>query len=316
MKDDYHLELLANVSTMFYEQELTQSHIGEKLGLSRVKIYRLLKEAKEKGVVQIIINWPTKRDSKLEQQLKETFGLKEALVLVAPKQETALLSELGQLAARYLKNILKPNSTLAICLGQTTFEVVNAIRPNYQAHLKVVQAIGSMPGALHRHDSSALVRQFAEKVGGEALYLSSPPIADSPASAQIILSQRDIKHTLETAKSAEVALIGIGNLDPQTSIFVRSKVLSGKELKTFVDEGAVGDIAWRIFDQNGKLHPGLFNERIIGLSLEDLKNIPVTMAVAGGVEKAKAILGALHSKVINVLCTDDQTARKVLELCD
>jgi DNA-binding transcriptional regulator LsrR (DeoR family) len=314
MKDSLHQELLANAASMFYEQDLTQSQIGEKLGLSRVKIYRLLKEAKEKGIVQIIINWPTRRDSKLEQQLKETFGLKEALVLMAPKQETALLSELGQLAARYLESILKPNSTLAICLGQTTFEVVNAIRPNYQTHLKVVQAIGSMPGALHRHDSSALVRQFAEKVGGEALYLSSPPIADSPASAQIIRNQPDIKLTLEAAKAAEVALIGIGNLDPRHSIFVRSKVLSKDELNALAKEGAVGDIAWRIFGSDGALHPGTFNQRIIGLSLDDLQHIPLTIAVAGGTEKAKAILGAINTGAVNVLCTDDKTAERIIEL--
>lgn len=77
---------------------------------------------------------------------------------------------------------------------------------------------------------------------------------------------------------------------------------------------AVGNIAWRIFDQDGKVHPGSFNERIIGLSIDDLKNIPVTIAVAGGVEKARVILGALHSKVINVLCTDDKAATAILEL--
>lgn len=313
MRDVYHLELLANVASMFYEQDLTQSQIGEKLGLSRVKIYRLLKEAREAGMVQIIIHWPIRRDSGLEQQLKDRFHLKDALVLMAPKQEAALLAELGQLAARYLENILKPNSTLAICLGQTTFEVVNAIRPNYQSRLKVVQAIGSMPGAFHRYDSSALVRQFAEKVGGEALYLSSPPIADTPASAQIILSQRDIKYTLDTARAAEIALIGIGNLDPEHSIFVRSKVLLSNELKTLQQQGAVGDIAWRIFDRDGRLHPGTFNQRIIGLSLEDLKKIPVTVAVAGGVAKAQAILGALRSGVVNVLCTDESCAKQVLE---
>jgi DNA-binding transcriptional regulator LsrR (DeoR family) len=312
--DDYHHELLANVSSLFYEQELTQSQIGEKLGLSRVKIYRLLKEAREHGVVQIIVNWPTRRDHKLEQTLKETFGLKEALVLQAPQQQRALLSELGQLAARYLESILKPNSTLAICLGQTTYEVVNAIRPNYQTHLSVVQAIGSMPGALHRHDSSALVRQFAEKVGGEALYLSSPPIADSPASAQVIRHQPDIKRTLETAKNAQVALIGIGNLNPQSSIFIRSNVLSENELHSLIKEGAVGDIAWHIFDGQGKLHPGSFNERIIGLSLEDLKRIPLTIAVAGGKDKAQAMLGALNSQVLDVLCTDDQATLEILRL--
>jgi DNA-binding transcriptional regulator LsrR (DeoR family) len=192
--------------------------------------------------------------------------------------------------------------------------VVNAIRPNYQTHLRVVQAIGSMPGALHKHDSSALVRQFAEKVGGEALYLSSPPIADTPASAQIIRNQPDIKFTLEAAKAAEVALIGIGNLDPQRSIFVHSKVLSQDELATLTKEGAVGDIAWRIFDGDGTLHPGTFNKRIIGLSLDDLQHIPLTIAVAGGTEKAKAILGAINTGAVNVLCTDDKTAERIIEL--
>jgi DNA-binding transcriptional regulator LsrR (DeoR family) len=81
-----------------------------------------------------------------------------------------------------------------------------------------------------------------------------------------------------------------------------------------MDKGAVGDIAWRIFDQDGQLHPGSFNERIIGLSIADLKNIPVTIAVAGGVTKAKAILGALYSGAVNVLCTDDKAAKEVLEL--
>jgi deoxyribonucleoside regulator len=306
-------QLLAHVSSMFYEQELTQSEIGEKLGLSRVKIYRLLKEAKEEGVVQIIVNWPIKRDEVLEQHLKDTFKLNEALVLVAPKQEDALLPELGQLAARYLETLLKDHMTLAICLGKTTYEVIQAIHPNKSLHVNVVQAIGSLP-RMQQYDSGALVRQFAEKVGGEAFYLSSPPIADTKAAAEIMRNQVDIKRTLELARKADVALVGVGNLEPANSVFVKSEAMTEKDLRALVANDAVGDTSWQIFTEDGKLHKNSFNQRVIGLSLADLKKIPVTFAVAGGIQKARAIVGALNTGALNVLCTDDRAAREILRL--
>jgi deoxyribonucleoside regulator len=306
-------QLLARVSSMFYEQELTQSEIGEKLSLSRVKIYRLLKEAKEEGVVQISINWPIKRDSGLEQRLKETFNLKEVLVLIAPKQEDDLISKLGQLAARYLETLFKDHMTLAICLGKTTYEVIQAIRPNKSLHVNVVQAIGSLP-KMQQYDSAALVRQFAEKIGGEAFYLSSPPIADSKASAEIMRNQSDIKRTLAVARKADVALVGVGSLEPSTSVFIKSEAMTEKDLRALVASYAVGDTSWQIFTEDGKLHKDSFNQRVIGLSLADLKKIPITLAVAGGIKKARAILGALNTGVVNVLCTDDKAAREIMNL--
>jgi deoxyribonucleoside regulator len=314
--DEYHHQLLAKVASMFYEQELTQNEIGEKLGLSRVKIYRLLKEAKEKQVVQISINWPIKRDGGLEQKLKDTFKLKEALVLVAPKREDVLLPELGQLAARYLETLLKDNATLAICLGKTTYEVIQAIRPNESLHVHVVQAIGSLPRTLQQYDSAALVRQFAEKVGGDVFYLSSPPIADSKAAAEIMRNQPDIKRTLDVARKADVALVGVGNLEPATSVFVKSEAMTDKDLRALIADGAVGDTSWQLFTEQGELHKGTFNQRVIGLSLADLKKIPTTVAVAGGIEKARALLGALNTGAINVLCTDDKAAKEVFMLID
>jgi deoxyribonucleoside regulator len=312
--DEYQHQLLARVASMFYEQEMTQSEIGEKLGLSRVKIYRLLKEAKENQVVKISINWPIKRDGVLEQQLKDAFGLQEALVLVAPKQQEMLLPELGQLAARYLEGILKDNATLAICLGKTTYEVIQAIRPNESLHIHVVQAIGSLPRTLQQYDSAALVRQFAEKVGGDVFYLSSPPLADSASAATVMRNQPDIKRTLDVARNADVALVGVGNLEPSASVFVKSEAMTEKELRTLIKDGAVGDTSWQIFNAEGMLHEDPFNQRVIGLSLADLKKIPMTVAVAGGRDKAKAIDGALRTGAINVLCTDDKAAREILSL--
>ncbi len=307
--DDKHQYLLARVAELYYNQERTQSDIAKELGLSRVKIYRLLKEARDKGIVRISINWPIKTNAALERHLKESFGLKDALVLAGISQD---LNNLAQLAAQYLEQTLRPNTTLAICLGQSTHAVIEAIHPDYQAHIKVAQATGGMSSSLQKYDSSSLARQLAEKLGGEAIYLPSPAIADNKEAARVIKQQSEVQRVLESSRKADFALVGIGNLDPKSSNFVKAGFLSEADVLGLRGAKAVGDMAWHIFDIDGNLHPSPFNQQIIGISLDDLKRIPLTIAVAQGKGKAQAILGALRTGALNVLCTDEETALEVL----
>ncbi len=313
MLDQETHELLARVASMYYEQDMTQNEIADELGLSRVKVHRLLRDSRSKNVVQIAIDWPVKRDYALEQALQQAFGLTAARVLKTALDQP-MLRQLGYLGARYLEDLLKDISTMAICLGRSTYEVINAIRPDLQANVRIVQAIGSMPHSRDAYDSSMLARQLAQKLGGQVVYLNSPLMADSAHDAHVIRNQRHIQHTLTLAGAADIALLGIGNLDPQTSGFVHEGFLTAGELAAFSEAGAVGDIAWRVYQENGALYPCDFNERVIGITLDELRHIPMTIAVAAGSAKAAAIVGALHTGVINVLCTDDKTARAVLHL--
>lgn len=310
-----HHELLAKVASMYYEQEMTQHHIADLLELSRVKIYRLLKEAREAQIVRILIDWPIKRSAELEGQLVERFGLERALVLQTHVSDLAQRRrQIGQLAARYLEEILVDDSTLSICFGSTTYEVIAAIRSDYQANIKVVQATGSLPHALKEYDSSALTRQLAQKLGGEALYLSSPLLADNAAAAAVIRNQEIVGRTLEQVRQVDIALVGIGDLNPATSGFVKAGVAAASQLLAYREQGAVGDMAWQIFDSQGRLYPCELNQRIIGVTLDELRAVPQTIAVAIGISKAAAIWGALQTGAINVLCTDQDSARQIIEL--
>lgn len=313
--DSSHHELLAKVAAMYYEQDLTQNKIAEMLDLSRVKVYRLLKEAREAEVVKILIDYPIKRTSELEDELKQRFDLEHALVLQTTVTDSALLlRQIGQLAARYLEDILMDDTSMSICFGGTTYEVINAIRSDFQANITVIQATGSLSYALKEYDSSALTRQLAQKLGGEALYLSSPLMADNAEAATIIRNQAVVRRTLAQVRAADIALIGIGDLNPETSGFVRAGVADRELLESYRANGATGDMAWQIFDENGRLYPCEINERIIGITLDELRMIPLTLAVAVGTQKARAILGALKTGAINVLCTDHDTAQLILDL--
>ncbi len=313
MLDAAHHELLARVAAMYYQQELTQNEIAAALDLSRVKIYRLLKEARETQIVRILIDWPIKRALELEALLVEHFELDRALVLQTSATDPALLRrQIAQLAARYLEGALVDHDTMSICFGSTTYEVISAIRIDFQANVNVVQATGSLPHALKEFDSSALTRQLAQKLGGEAHYLSSPLLADNAAAAAVIREQAVVGRTLEQVRRADIALVGIGDLDPATSGFVRAGVAESHQLRAYREAGAIGDMAWQIFDSAGRLFPCELNQRIIGVRLEELRALPQTVAVAVGVNKAAAITGALNTGAIDVLCTDEATAAQML----
>jgi DNA-binding transcriptional regulator LsrR (DeoR family) len=307
--------LLARVATMYYEQELTQSEIGRELELSRVKVYRLLKEARATGVVDIRISWPIERRLQLEAELKRATALQDAVILRSGRAgEVANLRALGQLGAQYLEQTLRDGMTMAICMGSATYEVINAISPDFRARVRVAQATGSVPFALHELDSAAVARQLARTLGGEVLYLPSPLVADSVEAAAVLRDQTDIRRTLTIAANADVALLGIGTLDAQSARSVPAGFATSERLSELRGDGVVGEMAGQLFTEAGALHPGPYNQQIVGVGLEGLQRIPMVIAVASGVEKASAILGALRTGAVNVLITDDPTAREILEL--
>jgi DNA-binding transcriptional regulator LsrR (DeoR family) len=53
-------------------------------------------------------------------------------------------------------------------------------------------------------------------------------------------------------------------------------------------------------------------DRVIGLNLQDLKKIKIVIGIAEGSGKTAAICGALKGELLNVLITDEQTAKAVL----
>lgn len=315
MLDESHHELLARTAAMYYEQEMTQDAIAAHLGLSRVKVHRLLKEARATQIVQFSIAWPIARDPQLEELLGQRFNLLDTLVVkTSPAVRQAAMQRVGQLTARYLEGVLRDGLTLAVCLGRTTHAVIRAIHPEYRAHVRVAQAMGSTPFGPQEQDSAALARQMAQKLGGEVLYLTSPMLADSPEAAEVLRRQPDIQRTLDAARTADVALLGIGDLDATSSTFARAGFLSPGDLAALRQAGAVGDIGGQIFDIYGTLVPCAYNQRVIGITLDELARIPTTIAAAAGSAKAPAILGALRAGTIRVLCTDDQAAIEVLRL--
>jgi DNA-binding transcriptional regulator LsrR (DeoR family) len=308
-------ELLAQVAGLYYEESLTQAEIARRIGISRSSISRLLQEGREKGVVEIIIHYPWKRVSALERRLIQTFGLSDARVLQTQDQPyEEMLNGLGILAARYIENILSKDMILSISWGTTVCHVVKALRPARQFPITVVQMTGLVDTGSSHTDGLELARLLANIYGGEHRYLHAPLIVEDANIREALLQEPSIRETLALARRADIALLGIGTMEPELSSLIRTGYLDHEELNKLKARGVVGDICGQHYDRKGRVMEIGLNRRFIGIELEALEDIPHVIAVAGGKAKAQAILGALRGDFIKILVTDSAATEEVLRL--
>jgi DNA-binding transcriptional regulator LsrR (DeoR family) len=223
------------------------------------------------------------------------------------------LQQVGQLAAWHLESSIKEGDALAIAWGTGVASAVTAFPSLTALKTNVVQMIGTVGRVDSVIDGPELARELASKLGGKHFYLHAPLFVDSPSTREIFSQQTTIRETLDMARQARLALVGIGTTVPGRSSFLRAGHLTEAELEMLRQAGAVGETAGQHFDINGDASALDINNRVIGLSADELRAIPHIVAVACGLHKTRSVVGALCGQYIDVIATDDTTARAVLD---
>jgi deoxyribonucleoside regulator len=308
-------ELLAHVATLYYHHDKSQQEIADSLSLSRSNVSRLLKEARARRIVEILIHHPLQRVTTLEQRLAARFGLREVGVVQADHGSEALtLARAADLAARLLDAALDDARVLGISWGTAVYATVNAFAPRRRYDVEIVPLMGGVGPTDPSIDGPALAQRLAQRLTNRYRYLHAPLRVDDPDVAQGLLAQHNVAETLSLARSADVALVGIGALNPEVSSLLRAGYLSLDEFNAIKAQGAVGDICARHFDRHGQPVARAFDSRLICVSLDELRTIPNVIAVACTPVKAEAIYGALLGSYVDVLVTDTAAAEAVLQL--
>ena len=307
-------DLLVRVATLYYEQDMNQEAIARMLNKTRSNVSRMLKEARERGIVEIKIRKRIPQATLLEREFRRTFGLQTALIVEGGgRTYDEILASAGTLAAQHLEEHLRTGNTLAISWGTGVSSAVNAISPNPSLQVDVAQMIGSVGTVDSAIDGPELARQLATKLGGKYYYLHAPLIVDSPKTRNTFLEQNTIAETLNRARKASIALLGVGTTESAASSFLRAGHLTEAQLAELRRQGAVGESSGCYFDAYGHIERFDINNRVVGLNVNEVKNIPHVVAVSCGLLKKRSILGAMRGGWINVLATDDATAQAVLE---
>jgi DNA-binding transcriptional regulator LsrR (DeoR family) len=310
-QDDF--ELLARLAHRYFIDDRTQAEIAREFGLSRPKVQRLLQQARRAGVVEIHIQAPSWLRLELERQLRETFGLTEAIVCSAGAGSQVERDAVAQRAAQYLERRLSEGSVVAVSHGRTTGAVPRFFRPGARLAVTFVSAMGGSPRVDVPTNPNEICRALAERCGGQAVSLYAPAYVESATVRDQLLAQEAIIHTLNQAAEANFALVGVGATDDDCTM-VRSGCLTTAEMARLRHQGAVGDILGNYVDLDGNPVASPHQDRLVALSMDNLRRIGTVVAVASEPEKPRAILGTLRAGVIRVLVVDEGNARAILDL--
>jgi len=311
------IDLLATVANLYYNFNQSQAQIASRFDLSPSKVSRLIKEARERGIVEIHVHMPIPRDLELEQILMRDFCLKDAYVLKtsADTDDGLSLETLGKLAAIHLERVidaLPAEASIGVAWGTDVHSVVNALSSNPSRQIDVVQLLGGVGSMLL--DSPELGRTVAAKLGGHHHDLHAPFLVEKETARDAFLAEPVVQESFRRAKSVGLAIIGVGSVEDEASSFLRAGLVTRSNLAQLRVQGAVGEVCGQFIDINGCNDEFEINRRIIAISLDDLRYIPRVIAIAHGLPKAASILAAMRGKFLNALVTDDITAQAIIEL--
>jgi deoxyribonucleoside regulator len=301
---------LVQVSRLYYELGETQSRIAEILGIPRPQVSRLLKQARDEGIVEIRIVDRTHDDSPAAEQLCERFGLQA--VHLAPSlagPEDLVRRIVGRLAAQVLRAAVRDGMVVGVGEGSTASAVADALADSASAPVAatVVPLCGGYWFAGASHEP---FRRIGGALGASVRGLLAPGLVDDAATKRSLYGHAGVQVILHLWERLDIALFGIGGR-------VWGDASFGPQIvREIEDGGAVGEILIAPYDLDGQFLGRGLRERTIAFDARDLRKVPVTIGVAGGPSKVGPILGALKTGAVKVLVTDVVTAEAVVDLDD
>jgi deoxyribonucleoside regulator len=309
------IELLTNISSMYFIEGLTQKKIADKTGYSRSMVSRLLTEAQEQELVEVRIHHPLERCRDLEQELQKHFGLKMARVLsFAAMKHYRSSQPLGMLAARIVEEQVHDNMTIGVSWGGAVLSTINAQHSRVLSNIRVVQMVGLLGLSDPQIDGHELARRLACAFTGTYSILPAPLFVKDEATRLALLSHPLIQTVLESAKHADLALLGVGTLELDHCTLYHNGYLSKESVHELTEAGAVGDVCCNFLDVNGNSVDVPLARRVVGIGRDELANISTKLVVAAGAPKIKPILAAMRAGLVNILVTDEIAASGILEI--
>jgi DNA-binding transcriptional regulator LsrR (DeoR family) len=246
----------------------------------------------------------------LERALRLEFGLSDVRVIPTPVRPDALRPALGKATAGHLSNILKPGMQVGLGMGRTLAEIPNHLAPQESGTCHFIEMVGGIGRGLS-FDSYKVSMLLADRCGGEVEHVYTPVIVETAAARQALLSDPQIHSVLERASKSDIALVSVGTVDLDSFLY-HAGYCDELGIEGLQRLGAVGDVLGHFFDADGRPVPNPIEERLMALSLDELKGIPTVICAAGSLPKVPSILGALRGGYVSVLITDEETAHAML----
>ncbi|HKN04297.1 MAG TPA: sugar-binding transcriptional regulator [Buttiauxella sp.] len=306
--------LLVKIATLYFVEGMKQSEIAGLLHLSQSFISRAITRCQKEGVVKISVIQPPNIFLSLEQALEKKYGIRQAIVVDVDESAPAaqIKHAIGSAAAHYVETRLRPNDLVGISSWSSTIRaMVDELHPQSIKARGVIQLLGGV-GPNGNVQATILTQNLAAQLDCPAWLLPSQSIEHSVEERAKLVASDDVAEVVKKFAEVDVAILGIGELEPSQLLKNSGNYYAEAMLKTLAERGAVGDICLHYFNAQGEPVLSKAEDPVIGMELSQVRDCPHVVALAGGIDKANAIRGALQGGYIDVLITDYPTAHQLL----
>lgn len=303
---------LIKIASMYYEEGMTQAAIAKARGVSRSLIAKYLKDARERGVIEVIIKSESIYTAHLERQLEHQFGLKEAVVVdTSDLKSEDIKKRVSQQAALYLKHIIADYQHIGISWGNSLRHMVDAFPYVNCPEAEVISLIGGLSDDYFDIQSNQLSYDLARKMRCKAKYLYAPALVSNQGILNELAGNQAIQRVLEEGKHVDLALVGLSSLAQEQNMR-RIGYINDEQYAQLQAQGARGVINSRFYDQNGQELDNDVNRSVLGMTLEDIQAIGNVMTVVYGDEKAEAVRIALDNHLVKTIVTTNTIAEQII----
>ncbi len=312
------MDVLIAAARLYYEEGRSQRAVAEALGISESSVSRTLAAARDAGVVRVIIHdprLPVDRVPYLEARLQRAFGLSAAWVGTGAS-DLGPSEVVARLGARLFADRLWSMRRVGLSWGTTIGQLVEAVEPQpAPAELELLPLVGGMSTLDAAPSGTTSLATLAQKLGIRARRIDAPAIVESPETCAAILRESTVRDALERATTVDTAWAGIGAVGVpggSSEQLLAAMRLTPQERAQVDEADPAGDFCGRFLDEAGVPLDGPTANRVIGVPFEALRTIPTVVGLAGGIAKARGVLAALRSGVIDVVVLDSELATEVL----
>jgi deoxyribonucleoside regulator len=300
--DDHKLE----IAYWYYKLNMTQAEIARRLNFTRQRVNQIIGSLIDDGIVEIKINGLRDNNVEMESAFEKYFNLDRVHIFDVEEAENQL-DLFGQKAANAFMHLLNDNSIIGVSWGITLGAAVIKMQQRNLSRCKVVQMVGGLNSNTEIAKPDEIARTMAKKLSCDYHLLYGPAVVDDPQAREVLMQDKAFAETFDLINRCDIAILGVGELNDTSTIYQQG-FISKERLHQLVEQGYVGDMAMQPFKKDGSWET---ENKVIGVSLETLRHIPSVAAVACGVNKAKAVMGAINTGCLNVLMIDKAIASTI-----
>ncbi|MBZ1507158.1 MULTISPECIES: sugar-binding transcriptional regulator [Lactobacillales] len=304
-------EQLAKIAEDYYLNKLTFGDISHKYKISRYKINKALDQAVKDGVIKIEIRNSNQRNSRLERLLSEQYPGTHFFVIQDDENVIGTSERVTLYAAeKFSEDIKGGNKTVGISWGETINAMIEYAPTATLENVKFVQFLGENLKYNSAADSTHIVERLSRKFSGEFFTLPAPLYILNDLVRKGLYAEPSMQRALTVARNMDFLVTALGTPASLDSIYIWNNNWHSI-FPTTRREDIAGYIYGRPYDENGNIL-NIQNDKIVGLSLDEIMSVPRRVALAQDKSKSLAIRGALRGHLITELIMSESVAFRVL----